>query len=75
MLELTRIWRRIGLDGLEHLTLHEGSDGYAVDSVLSVEAELGGVTCEYHFDLDLHWRTRNFALKQHQGRRRSHAAD
>lgn len=66
MLELTRIWRRIGLNGLEHLTLQEGSDGYAVDSVLSVEAELGGVTCEYHFDLDPRWRTLAFVIKQHQ---------
>lgn len=66
MLELTRIWRRIGLNGLEHLTLQESSNGYSVDSVLSVEAELGGVTCEYHFDLDRQWRTRTFVLKQHQ---------
>lgn len=66
MLELTRIWRRIGLQGLEHLTLRELEDGYRADSVLSVEAELGGVTCEYHFDLDTQWRTRSFSLKRHQ---------
>ena len=66
MLSLTRIWRRIGLHGLEHLTLNEVSGGYCVDSVLSVEAELGGVTCEYHFDLDASWQTQSFTLKQHQ---------
>ncbi|ABF39030.1 protein of unknown function DUF1089 [Candidatus Koribacter versatilis Ellin345] len=66
MLSLTRIWRRIGLDGLEHITLQEVPGGYVADSVLSVEADLGGVTCEYHFDLDARWRTKTFTLKQHQ---------
>ena len=66
MLSLTRIWRRIGLDGLEHLTLQEIFGGYLANSVLSVEANLGGVTCEYHFDLDARWRTKSFTLKQHQ---------
>ena len=66
MLSLTRIWRRIGLDGLEHLTLAETATGYTADAVLSVEAERGGVTCEYHFDIDRQWRTTSFALKQHQ---------
>jgi hypothetical protein len=66
MLSLTRIWRRIGLQGLEHLSLNEVEGGLRVDSVLSVEAELGGVTCEYHFDLDSHWRTRRFTMNQHQ---------
>jgi hypothetical protein len=66
MLSLTRIWRRIGLQGLEHLSLNEVEGGYRVDSFLSVEAELGGVTCEYHFDLDPGWRTKLFMLNQHQ---------
>lgn len=66
MLALTRIWRRVGLQGLEHLTLQQVEGGYIADSVLSVEVELGGVTCEYHFDLDEHWRTRSFTLSQHQ---------
>lgn len=66
MLELTRIWRRIGLQGLEHLSLHEVEGGYRADSVLSVEAELGCVTCEYHFDLDSQWRTQRFSLRQHR---------
>ncbi len=66
MLSLTRIWRRVGLDGLEHLTLSETPEGYTADSVLSVETDLGGVTCEYHFDLDRNWRTRVFTLNQHQ---------
>lgn len=66
MLALTRIWRRIGLQGLEHLTLQEVEGGYIADSVLSVEVELGGITCEYHFDLDEHWRTKSFTLTQNQ---------
>lgn len=66
MLSLTRVWRRIGLQGLEHLSLNEVEGGYRVDSFLSVEAELGGVTCEYHFDLDACWRTKLFTLNQHQ---------
>jgi hypothetical protein len=66
MLSLTRIWRRIGLQGLEHLTLEEMEQGYRANAVLSVEADLGGVTCEYHFDLGETWRTRSFTLKQHQ---------
>jgi uncharacterized protein len=66
MLSLTRIWRRIGLNGLEHLTLAETETGYTADAVLSVEAELGGVTCEYHCEIDRQWRTTSFALKQHQ---------
>jgi uncharacterized protein len=66
MLNLTRIWRRIGLQGLEHLTLQEVEGGYRADSVLSVEADLGGVTCEYHFDLDERWRTKAFTLSQNQ---------
>jgi hypothetical protein len=66
MLQLTRIWRRIGLQGLEHLTLQEVEGGYRADSVLSVEVELGGITCEYHFDLDSHWRTKSFTFRQHQ---------
>lgn len=66
MLNLTRIWRRIGLQGLEHLTLQEAEGGYRADSVLSVEADLGGVTCEYHFDLDNRWRTKSFTLNQNQ---------
>jgi hypothetical protein len=41
MLSLTRIWRRIGLKGLEHLTLEEAAGGYRADSVLSIEVELG----------------------------------
>lgn len=63
---LTRIWRRIGLQGLEHLTLQPVESGYRVDSILSVEVDLGGVTCEYHFDLDHDWRTRTFTLSQNQ---------
>jgi hypothetical protein len=66
MLALTRIWRRIGLQGLEHLTLQEVAGGYIADSVLSVEVELGGITCEYHFELDEHWRTKSFTLTQNQ---------
>ena len=66
MLSLTCIWRRIGLQGLEHLSLNEVEGGYRVDSFLSVEADLGGVTCEYHFDLDSKWRTKVFTLNQHQ---------
>lgn len=66
MLALTRIWRRIGLQGLEHLTLQEVESGFRVDSVLSVEVELAGVTCEYHFDLDSHWRTRVLEMNVHQ---------
>jgi hypothetical protein len=66
MLSLARIWRRIGLQGLEHLTLQQVEGGYTADSVLSVEVELGGVTCEYHFDLDSRWRTKMFTLKQNQ---------
>jgi len=66
MLSLTRIWRRVGLHGLEHLTLQQTDGGYRADSVLSVEADLGGVTCEYHFELDASWRTRSFKLNQHQ---------
>lgn len=66
MLYLTRIWRRIGLHGLEHLTLQEIDEGYRVYSVLSAELELGGLTCEYHFDLDPQWRTRIFKLAMNQ---------
>jgi hypothetical protein len=66
MLSLTRIWRRIGLQGLEHLSLNEVAGGFRVDSFLSVEADLGGVTCEYHFDLDTRWRTKVFTMNQHQ---------
>jgi hypothetical protein len=66
MLALTRIWRRIGLQGLEHLSLQEVDGGYRADSVLSVEVALGGVTCEYRFDLDERWRTKTFTLSQHQ---------
>lgn len=66
MLSLTRLWRRIGLEGLEHLTLQEVEDGYRVYSVLSVELELGGITCEYHFDLDRRWRTQTFKLSVNQ---------
>lgn len=66
MLNLTRVWRRIGLRGLEHLTLQQVIGGYRVDSVLSVEVELGGVICEYHFDLDEHWRTKTFNITQNQ---------
>ncbi|MGZ5233155.1 MAG: putative glycolipid-binding domain-containing protein [Burkholderiales bacterium] len=65
-LDLTRIWRRIGLKGLEHLTLKQVEGGYRADSVLSVEVDLGGVTCEYHFDLDEGWRTKTFTLTQSQ---------
>jgi hypothetical protein len=66
MLSLTRIWKRIGLQGLEHLTLQEVEGGYTADSVLSVEVELGGITCEYHVDLDSQWKTKTFQLKQNQ---------
>ena len=66
MLSLTRIWRRVGLQGLEHLSLNEVEGGFRVDSFLSVEVELGGVTCEYHFDLDSRWRTKLFTMNQHQ---------
>jgi len=66
MHQLTRIWRRIGLHGLEHLTLQEVEDGYRVYSVLSVELDLGDITCEYHFDLDRRWRTQTFKLALNQ---------
>jgi uncharacterized protein len=65
-LDLTRIWRRIGLQGLEHLSLKQVEGGYRADSVLSVEVDLGGITCEYHFDLDERWHTKSFMLSQNQ---------
>lgn len=65
-MQLTRIWRRIGLHGLEHLTLQEVEGGLRVYSVLSAEIELGGFTCEYHFDLDRQWRTLTFKLALNQ---------
>ncbi len=66
MLSLTRLWRRIGLEGLEHLTLQAMEDSIRVYSVLSVELDLGGITCEYHFDLDRQWRTQTFKLAVNQ---------